>query len=49
MSDQIDTYQSDHDIEKKPEFEKIKIQIEKFLDDKFKRKVLTERLPGNLN
>ena len=33
MSDQIDTYQSDHDIEKKPEFEKIKMQIEKFLDN----------------
>ena len=33
MSDQIDTYQSDHDIEKIPECEYIKIQIEKFLDD----------------
>ena len=37
MSDQIDTYQSDHDIEKKPEFEKIKIQIEKFLDNELKK------------
>ena len=46
MSDQIDTYQSDHDIEKKPEFEKIKIQIEKFLDDELKRKVFDRKTLG---
>ena len=46
MSDQIDTYQSDHDIEKKPEFEKIKIQIEKFLDNELKRKVFDRKTLG---
>ena len=46
MSDQIDTYQSDHNIEQKPEFERIKIQIEKFLDEELKKKVFGRKTLG---
>ena len=46
MPDQIDTYQSDHDIEQKPEFGKIKIQIEKFLDEELKKKVFVRKTLG---
>lgn len=46
MSNINDTYQSNHDIETKPEFKNIKIQIENFLNKKLKSRVFKKKTIG---